>query len=111
MQDTLNARFRQPLPDYYARRIIVWRDEDGEFAETVNEIKLENARRLVMQPDHMFELRRQIEVDYAQENLLLYCPLRFDTPQENWLLDVFLYSEEFRADYWSLLFDELNIEG
>ena len=111
MQDTLNVRFRQPLPDYYARRIIVWRDEDGEFAETVNEIKLENARLLVMQPDHMFELRRQIEVDYARENLLLYCPLRFDTPQENWLLDVFLYSEEFRADYWSLLFDELNIEN
>lgn len=111
MQDTLNARFRQPLPDYYPRRIIVWRDEDGEFAETVNEIKLENARLLVMRPDHMFELRRQIEMDYAQENLLLYCPLRFDTPQENWLLDVFLYSEEFRADYWSLLFDELNIEN
>jgi len=111
MQTALNARFRAPLSDYYARRIIVWRDEDGEFAETLNDIKLENTRLLVMQPDHMFELRRQIEVDYARENLLLYCPLRFDTPQENWLLDVFLYSEEFRADYWSLLFDELNIEN
>ncbi len=111
MQDTLNARFRAPLKDYYRRRIIVWRDENGEFAETVQEMTLENARVLVMRQDHMFELRRQIEKDFADENILLYCPLRFEKPQDNWLLDVFLYSEEFRADYWSLLFQELNIEN
>lgn len=109
MKDTLNARFRAPLKDYYRRRIIVWKDEEGEFADTVAEMTLDNARILTMQKDKMFELRRQIEVDFADENLLLYCPMRFETPQENWLLDVFLYSEEFRADYWSLLFDELHI--
>ena len=111
MQDTLNARFRAPLPDYHQRRIIVWMDETGEFTEAVNEIHLENARLLVMQKNHMFEIRKQIEIDYAQDNLLIYCPYHFDAPQDNWLLDVFLYSEEFRADYWSLLFDELNIEN
>lgn len=109
MQDTLNARFAAPLPDYYNRRIIVWMDEEGTFAETIEDMKLENARVLVMQRDHMFELRRQIETDYADDNLLLYCPMRFEKPEDNWLMDVFLYSEEFRADYWSLLFDELNI--
>lgn len=111
MQDTLNALFRAPLKDYYRRRIIVWRDEDGEFSKTVQEMTLDNARVLVMRQDHMFELRRQIEKDFADENILLYCPLRFEKPQDNWLLDVFLYSEEFRADYWSLLFQELNIEN
>lgn len=111
MKDTLNARFRAPLRDYYRRRIIVWLDEAGEFAQTVAEMTLDNARILTMQPGTMFELRRQIEVDYADENLLLYCPMAFERPQDNWLLDVFLYSEEFRADYWSLLFDELGIEN
>lgn len=109
MKDTLNARFRAPLKEHYRRRIIVWKDEEGEFADAAAELKLENARILVMQRDHMFELRRQIEVDYVQENLLIYCPLSFAKPQDNWLLDVFLYSEEFRADYWSLLFQELSI--
>ena len=109
MKDTLNARFRAPLKEHYRRRIIVWKDEEGEFADAAAELELENARILVMQKDHMFELRRQIEVDCAQENLLIYCPLSFSKPQDNWLLDVFLYSEEFRADYWSLLFQELNI--
>ena len=111
MKDTLNARFRAPLPDYYARRIIVWKDEAGEFANTVAEMTLENARILTMGRDNLFQLRRQIEVDYAAENLLLYCPLAFEKPQDNGLLDVFLYSEEFRADYWSLLFDELRVQN
>ncbi len=111
MKDTLNARFRAPLKDYYRRRIIVWQDETGEFAETVAEMQLDNARILIMQKNAMFELRRQIEVDYANENLLIYCPMTFEKPQDNWLLDVFLYSEEFRADYWSLVFEELNIEN
>jgi len=111
VKDTLNARFRAPLKDYYKRRIIVWKDEEGEFAESIAEMQLDNARILTMQKDCMFELRRQIEVDYADENLLIYCPMAFEKPQDNWLLDVFLYSEEFRADYWSLLFAELNIEN
>lgn len=109
MQETLNAHFRAPLKDFYRRRIVVWEDEDGEFADIVADMSLENARILILQWDHMFELRRQIEVDYADENLLLYCPLKFEKPQDNFLLDVFLYSETFRADYWSLLFDELGI--
>lgn len=111
MKDTLEKRFRAPLKDYYKRRIIVWKDEEGEFADTVAELSLNNARILIMRKDAMFELRRQIEVDYAEENLLIYCPMAFEKPQDNWLLDVFLYSEEFRADYWSLLFAELNIEN
>lgn len=111
MKDTLNARFRAPLKDYYRRRIIVWKDEAGEFADVVSEMELENARILIMRENCMFEIRRQIEVDYADENLLIYCPMAFENPQDNYLLDVFLYSEEFRADYWSLLFAELNIEN
>ena len=111
MKETLNARFRAPLKEFYRRRILVWRDEAGEFAETVKELQLDNARVLTMEKDGMFQLRRQIEVDYAEENLLIYCPLTFEKPQDNWLLDVFLYSEEFRADYWSLVFDEIGVEN
>ena len=111
MKDTLNARFRAPLADYYKRRIIIWKDEAGEFADTVAELQLDNARILTMRRDAMFEIRKQIEVDYADENLLIYCPMGFERMQDNWLLDVFLYSEDFRADYWSLVFSELNVQN
>ncbi|MBO5218261.1 MAG: BREX-1 system phosphatase PglZ type A, partial [Clostridia bacterium] len=91
--------------------MFVWKDEEGEFADSVAEMQLENVQVLTMRKDCMFELRRQIEVDYADEDLLIYCPIRFEQPQDNWLLDVFLYSEEFQADYWSLMFAEMNIEN
>lgn len=109
MQDLLNARFRAPLRDFYKRRILVWLDEEGGYRDTIAEMQLENAVILTMEENRMFELRRQIEVDHAEDNILLYCPLKFDKPQDNWLLDVFLYSEVFQADYWSQLFEELHI--
>lgn len=109
MQAALNAKFAEPLKEYYKRRIVVWMDEEGEFADSVRDMVLDNARILIMQKDHMFEIRRQIEIDYADENLVIYCPFSFAVPEDNWLMDVFLYSEEFRADYWSLLFSELHI--
>lgn len=109
MQELLNARFRAPLRDFYKRRILVWLDEEGGYRDTIAEMQLENAVILTMEENRMFELRRQIEVDHAEDNILLYCPLKFDKPQDNWLLDVFLYSEVFRADYWSQLFEELHI--
>lgn len=109
MRDTLAARFAMPLKEFYIRRIIVWLDEDREFADTISEYVPEGVRLLVMGEHNRFALRRQIEVDYAQENLLLYCPLGFASDADNDLKDVFLYSEEFRADYWSRMFDEVGI--
>ncbi len=109
MQELLNARFRAPLKDFYKRRILVWLDEEGGYRDTIAEMQLENAVILTMEENRMFELRRQIEVDHAEENILLYCPLKFEKPEDNWLLDVFFYSEVFQADYWSQLFEELHI--
>ena len=109
MQDLLNARFRAPLRDFYKRRILVWLDEEGGYHDTIAEMQLENAVILTMEENRMFELRRKIEVDHAEDNILLYCPLKFEKPQDNWLLDVFFYSEVFQADFWSQLFDELHI--
>lgn len=111
MQELLNARFRAPLKDFYKRRILVWLDEECGYRDTVAEMTLENAVILTMEENRMFELRRQIEVDHAEENILLYCPLKFEKPQDNWLLDVFFYSEVFHADYWSQLFEELRISA
>ena len=31
VEQDLNKRFAEPLPEFYKRRIIVWYDEDREF--------------------------------------------------------------------------------
>lgn len=43
LQD-LDRRFATPLPEFYKRRIIIWHDEDGEFADKISEITLTNAK-------------------------------------------------------------------
>ena len=109
VRQELLRRFAAPLPEYYTRRIVVFRDDQGGFAADVEQMELPDVRILIMRENEWFTLRRQIESDYAQENILLYCPREFERWQDNWLADVFKYSEEFRADYWSLLFEELHI--
>ena len=109
VRQELLRRFAAPLPEYYTRRIVVFRDDQGGFAADVEQMELPGVRILVMREDEWFTLRRQIESDYAAEDILLYCPKTFARWQDNWLADVFKYSEIFRADYWSLLFEELHI--
>ena len=109
VRQELLRRFAAPLPEYYTRRIVVFEDDQGGFAADVEQMELPGVRILVMREDEWFTLRRQIESDYAAEDILLYCPKTFARCQDNWLADVFKYSEIFRADYWSLLFEELHI--
>ena len=109
MSDQLRALFEAPLPPYQRRRIIVWKDEAREFQDAIKEQVPQGVQLLVMAKDNHFLIRQQLEEEYAQEDILLYCPLTFRKPEDNWLLDVFLYSPEYRADYWSRLLAELNI--
>ena len=44
----LNRRFAQPLPEFYARRVIFWYDEDKEFEDSIGELQLEKAKVLVL---------------------------------------------------------------
>ena len=36
----LNRRFAAPLPEFYIRRIIFWKDEDREFEDKIGELEL-----------------------------------------------------------------------
>ena len=44
----LNRRFAEPLPEFYKRRIIFWHDEDREFEDRLNEIVMDNAKLIVL---------------------------------------------------------------
>lgn len=105
----LNRRFATPLPEFYKRHIIVWYDEDKEFDDKINEIELINARVIILSGDNSFEVKKLISMDDTTSNILLYNPITYDQPDENWLLDVELYSEEFRADLISMWMDEIGI--
>ena len=105
----LNQRFAAPLPEFYKRRIVFWYDEDGEFQDRLDEVTLNNAKLLALTGTNNFAVKKLLSVDDTTSNYLIYCPLSYEKPEENWLLDIELYSEEFRADLISIWMDELGI--
>ena len=105
----LNKRFAAPLPEFYKRRIIFWYDEDREFEDKVEDLTLDNARVLVLTGCNNFEAKKLLAVDDTISNYLVYCSLRYEKPEDNWLINIELYSEEFRADLNSIWMDEMGL--
>lgn len=105
----LNQRFTMPLPEFYKRRIIFWYDEDKEFADKLDEIVLSNATVISLTGSNNFAVKKLLGVDDTTNNYLVYCPLSYENSEDNWLMDIQLYSEEFRADLISIWMDEMGI--
>ena len=105
----LNQRFAAPLPEFYKRRIIFWYDEDGEFCERLDEVALNNAKLVALTGTNNFAVKKLLSVDDTTNNYLVYCPLSYEKPEDDWLLDIEMYSEEFRADLISIWMDEMGI--
>lgn len=105
----LNRRFAAPLPEFYKRRIIFWYDEDREFEDKVDELVLDNANILVLTGNNTFAAKKLLAADDTTGNYLVYSPLHYEKPDDNWLINIELYSEEFRADLNSIWMDEMGL--
>lgn len=106
----LNRRFAAPLPEFYKRRIIFWYDEDAEFEDQLDDLELSNAQILRVTGSNFFEIKQHLTVDDQTGNYLVYCPLSYEKPEDNWLLNIELYSgEPFRADLNTIWMDEMGL--
>lgn len=107
----LKERFSAPLPEFHQRRIVFWRDEDGEFAEEISEFELPDVKVISLNGNNNFAVKKLLTADDLTSNYLVYDPLSYEKDHSNdWLLDIRLYSEEFHADRISLLMEELLVE-
>lgn len=108
IKKNLEQRFSEPLPEFYDRKIIFWNDEEKEFIEEIVDLELSNAKVLVLKENNYFETKKILSNDDLTTNYLVYNP--FDISMEDdWLLDIKLFSEEFRADQISMWMQEMNI--
>lgn len=105
----LNKRFIAPLDEFYKRRIVVWYDEDGEFIDQIKDLQLLNAKILWLTETNNFEIKKTIAIEEPTQNFLIYNSMNYENLDDNWLLDVELYSEEFRADLIAIWMDEMGI--
>ena len=105
----LEDRFNAELEDFYDRRIIFWQDPEKEFSDFVDELSLDNAKILRLTESNNFAAKKLLLNDDTQSNYLVYNPISYSDIRDNWLLDIELYSEEFRADLLSIRMQELNM--
>lgn len=109
IEEKLRDRFAVPLAENYKRRIIFWHDPDGEFDQMVDELDLEGVKILKLTGRNNFEAKHLLSETDLDSNYLVYNPIFYSNPRDNWLLDTELYSEEFRADLVSMRIQELNM--
>lgn len=108
LQD-LSSRFSAPLPEFYDRRIIFWHDEDREFEDMISEIELQDVKIIKLTETNNFTVKKLLCADDTSGNYLVYCPVSYQSFEDDWLLDIELYSEEFRADLVSMWMEEMGI--
>lgn len=104
----LDKKFSDPLPEFYRRRIIFWNDEDGDFKDDVMDLELEKAKVVVLESNNNFAVKRLLTSEDLDNNYLIYNPFATDL-EDDWLLDIKLFSEDFRADQLSMWMQEMNI--
>lgn len=109
IKNTLLGRFSDPLPDCYERRIIFWYDCEREFETLIDELDIPDVKIFRLTGDNFFEAKMLLSEMDTQSNFLVYDPLTYQQREDNWLRDIQLYSEEFRADLTSMKMDELHI--
>lgn len=106
----LNRRFAAPLPEFYPRHLIFWHDEDREFIDKIADVTLANAKILILTETNNFAAKKLLNEDDTKSNFLVYCPFSYENKEDNWLLDMELYGEQFRADLISIWMTEMGTE-
>lgn len=103
-------RFNKPYDEFYHRRIIFWIDEEGEFAEEIDNLVIDGVKVLKLSEDNLFITKKILNYDDALSDYLVYVPIIFKDIEDNWLMDMMLYSEIYRADLISIQTQEMNLD-
>lgn len=90
-------------------RIVFWNDPDQEFRNALRFVVPENVTAVNLEEVAALGLKIRLEREEPDGKFLLYAPHEEPDPSEDWLLDIRLYSESFRADRASILLQELGL--
>ncbi len=91
------------------QRIVFWNDPDQEFQNTLPFIMLDDVTILRLDRVGALEAKIRLEREEPNGKFLLYAPSEEPDYEDDWLLDIRLYSRSFRADKASILLQELGL--
>lgn len=91
------------------QRIVFWNDPDQEFLTNVPLLELDGVTTLRLDEVGALEAKIRLEREEPTGKFLLYSPTEEPDYEDDWLLDIRLYSRSFRADKGSILLQELGL--
>lgn len=89
--------------------MVVWIDEDQELVGKLDEITVNGAKVVAFTGTNNLYEKKLLVVDDSISYYLVYHPFAYESDGDNWLPDVELYGEEFRADLVSMWKDKMGI--
>ncbi|MDA1348822.1 MAG: BREX-1 system phosphatase PglZ type A, partial [Chloroflexi bacterium] len=105
VNDALDKLFQE-------ERIVFWNDPDKEFLAYMDEqlfSPIEGVKVLRLDQTGALAAKLLIERKEANGRFLIYAPEEEPDYENDWLLDIRLYSRSFRADRASILLEELGL--
>src|SRR5438874_13582927 len=90
-------------------RVVFWNDPEREFQIILSSLQFDGVNVLRLDEVGSLEAKIRIERDEPGGKFLLYAPTEEPDYEDDWLLDVRLYSRSFRADRASIVLQELGL--
>jgi uncharacterized protein (TIGR02687 family) len=91
------------------KRIVFWYDTEGEFEEVLPSLNFADVSLLRLDETAPLEVKIRLEMDDIAGRYLLYSPGPEPTPEDDWLLDIRMYSHIFHADKASIILNDLGL--
>ncbi|WP_406543157.1 BREX-1 system phosphatase PglZ type A [Clostridium ljungdahlii] len=109
IKNVLTETFNKELDCGKKRHIVFWYDEEGEFAEDIDELSPDNVRVLKLTENNSYAIKYEIEKVDKISHFLIYANMQKPSPRENYLLDILKYSTEFSTDKTTAIMRELGV--
>lgn len=91
-------------------RIVFWYDAEQSFVDDVQSLNLKDVKIIDMSKESSLGIKLLLEIDDKVGQYLLYFPSKEPDIEDDWLLDIKLYSRTFYADRFSIIFNELGLK-
>lgn len=103
------SQIKQSLEEFFEKnRIVLWYDDNAEFADSLPEI--DGVKVLNLKETPHFKVRVTMDVDEPEQKFLLYAPYSKPTDvKKDWFIDVSKYAICFKADKSSVILNNLGL--
>ena len=93
------------------KRIVLWNDPQREFEDTLAALAVPDIKILRLDQEGALAVKMRVEREDPSGRFLIYAPTPEPDFDDDWLLDIRLYSHAFRADRASIVLDDLGLSN